>query len=538
MCIGQYLTVMKSIKTWLIALLLILGCFPRAHAAPATRDTYCNPLDVLVADPFIYRDGDIYYLYGTASDSGLLVWTSRNLVDWQLRGFAYRQSPQTWGRQHFWAPELFKHNGKYYLHFTAQGGDKLLRRIVLSEANSPLGPFHEIKAPWFDTGQSVIDSDVFQDDDGKLYLYSVYTGDQFNKRFQVQVRELDAQLNPSGKETICISPSLKWEGNIVNEGPFVMKHDGTYYLSYSAVGYMSPDYCIGYATAKSPLGPWTKQHTEGPILHKTPTVSGPGHHCFIDSPDHKELFIAYHTHQFLKEPGPPRQLAIDRVTWTPGATPNDPPGMEVGAATDTPQAMPSGSKPLVRGQSDEFSGTELDRTRWTVFGENPKMWKLGGGALTIQTEDGDVFEDRTDLSNLFLQYAPLGDFAVTTRVAIDPQKDYQQAFLSLWQDHSHYVKISFVHTHGSRKIEVGIQQNDKYTSHLHDTTLNKLAWLQIKHHGDNDEFLASADGKTWTSIESDAIPLIDLRVGIGACSPDAQMPIPAAFDFVHFSAGK
>src|SRR6185437_14034712 len=119
----------------------------------------------------------------------------------------------------------------------------------------------------------------------------------------IQVRELDDQLNPSKKETVCISPSLKWEGGIVNEGPFVLKHDGLYFLTYSAVGYMSPDYCIGYATATSPLGPWTKQHTQGPILHKTDTVSGPGHHCFIDSPDHKELFIAYHTHQFLKEPG-------------------------------------------------------------------------------------------------------------------------------------------------------------------------------------------------------------------------------------------
>ena len=76
--------------------------------------------------------------------ASLLVWTSKNLVDWQAKGFAYHRSPQTWARPaHFWAPGLFKHNGKFYLHFTAQGGEKFLRRIVLTEGDSPLGPFHE-----------------------------------------------------------------------------------------------------------------------------------------------------------------------------------------------------------------------------------------------------------------------------------------------------------------------------------------------------------------------------------------------------------
>ena len=47
--------------------------------------------------------------------------------------------------------------------------------------------------------------------------------------------------------------------------------------------------------------------------------------------------------------------------------------------------------------------------------------------------------------------------------------------------------------------------------------------------------LASSDGKTWESIESQTVPLIDLRVGIGACSPDAKDSTSAAFDFVRFS---
>src|SRR4051812_34631731 len=181
-------------RAWLVLVLSVLAAPIVAAAPPTTRDTYTNPLDVLLADPFIYREGDTYYLYGTAAANGLLVWTSQNLVDWQLRGYAFHRTKQTWSHEHFWAPELFKQNGKYYLHFTALGGpgDKPVRRIVLSEGDSPLGPFHETKAPWFDAGQTTIDSDVFRDDDGQLYLYSVYTGEHFDRRFQVNVRKLDA----------------------------------------------------------------------------------------------------------------------------------------------------------------------------------------------------------------------------------------------------------------------------------------------------------------------------------------------------------
>jgi hypothetical protein len=69
---------------------------------------------------------------------------------------------------------LFKRGAKYYLHFTAMGGSPRVRRVVLAEGDSPLGPFKEFKAPWFQTDRPTIDSHVFRDDDGQLYLYTVY----------------------------------------------------------------------------------------------------------------------------------------------------------------------------------------------------------------------------------------------------------------------------------------------------------------------------------------------------------------------------
>ena len=315
-------------------------------APTSQRATYQNPLDVGIADPFIFREGDTYYLYGTEAGDGLFVWTSRDLVNWTNRGHAFQRTIQTWSRRDFWAPELFKHRDKYYLHFTALGGgkerDRRTRRVVLAEGDSPLGPFREIKAPWFDVddGRPVIDGHVFRDENGQLYLYTVHLdAPPRHKCFEIHVRKLDEQLNPSAEATMCVSPTLDWEGELVNEGPFVLRRGDTYYLTWSANPYWDRNYSVGLATAKSPLGPWTKS-TKGPILKASDSVSGPGHHSFIESPDGKELFIAYHVHRDPKNGKGGRLLAIDRVKWVEvdGA-----PTLKVDGPTHTPQPVPSGA---------------------------------------------------------------------------------------------------------------------------------------------------------------------------------------------------
>ena len=517
----------------MLMLLLLLGTAKPQAAA----DTYCNPIDVLLADPFIHHEGDTYYLYGTSHEQGLLVWTSKNLVNWQLRGFAFHRSEQTWSRRNFWAPELFKHKGKYYLHFTALGQGQR-RRIVLSESDLPLGPFREIKAPWFDSGRDTIDSDVFRDDDGQLYLYSVCLDTPAIKHFEIFVRKLDDALNPVGEPVFCMKPSEKWEGGWVNEGPFVMKHNDMYVMTYSGVGYKSADYSVGIATAKSPLGPWVKSH-DGPILKRCDGVSGPGHHSFIDSPDGKELFIAYHTHQFLGEPSGQRQLAIDRAHFID--EPGKPPMIRIDGPTTRPQAMPSGSAPLVRGQNDEFEAATIDRERWTVFGEDERFWSLKDGRLAIRMKDGDVFEDRSDLSNLLLEDAPVGDFDVTTRVAVRPERDFEQAFLCLWQNHNQFMKVAVLHSHAGLKYEIGTEDQMHYNSTLFDAidAIDAKNYdLRISKRGDSYEFSVRADGSAWKSLGTRTISLLNIRAGVGACSPDSGRDIPAAFDFVHFSAAK
>ncbi len=174
-----------------LALLLGLGTFP-ARAGDAIT-TYANPLDVIIADPFVLRQGNTYYLYGTTdARTGFKVWTSSNLIDWRQHGFAFRKDNSDFGQRHFWAPEIFEHKGKFYLHYTAASKEHS-QRIVLAEGDSPLGPFKEIKGPWFQSKLCVIDSHVLKDDDGQLYLYYVLDCSE-NGDSEIYVRKVSDDL--------------------------------------------------------------------------------------------------------------------------------------------------------------------------------------------------------------------------------------------------------------------------------------------------------------------------------------------------------
>jgi beta-xylosidase len=260
---------------------------PAATNSPA--HTYRNPLlpDIEMADPDVIRVNGSYYLYATTDARGYQVFTSDDLVHWELKGRAFVDP-----RGGDWAPEVLRYrvDGKYYLYYTdnaTNGGPGLGRKqIGVAVASSPLGPFSDHGA----LASPAIDADPFQDDDGKLYLYYVDLQDGF----KILVQPLATPTTKKGSTTVLIRPTEPWEkiSGAVTEGPFMLKHEGTYYLTYSGTGANSPNYGIGYATSKSPTGPFVK-YAGNPVLHRGGNVLGPGHHCVIAGPDGK-LWLIYH----------------------------------------------------------------------------------------------------------------------------------------------------------------------------------------------------------------------------------------------------
>ena len=314
------------------------------------RQTYTNPLKVMIGDPYVLKIENKYYLYGTSvPDVGFKVWESDDLVNWEEKGIAFNKFARgnQLGKKDFWAPEVVYYQDKYYMVYSARASDGYLK-IALAVSDSPLGPFINIKAPLFDDDFSNIDGHIFVDEDGTPYLF--YTRDcsenivNGKHMSQIYVQEMSKDLSDlKGEPILTIQPSQNWEGLEDdwqwNEGPFVFKNEGIYYLLYSANYFGSPDYAIGYATSSNPLGPWIK-YEGNPILSKDLSigVSGPGHCSITDSPDRSELFVVYHTHTFPSSPGGNRILNIDRICF------DEESNLKVVGPTRTLQPTPSTKK--------------------------------------------------------------------------------------------------------------------------------------------------------------------------------------------------
>jgi beta-xylosidase len=280
--------------TVLVLTTLAICPFVWAEQVTATKQapakTYRNPLlpEREIADPFVLRMDGKYYLYPTTDSRGYEVFVSDDLVHWERKARVFRDP-----RGGDWAPEVFynkRGDGKFYLYYTDNmPGPKhgpFNKQIGVAVAESPLGPFAD-KGP---LATQSIDADLFQDDDGSLYLYYV----ELAGGFKIIVQPMASPLSKKGDPKVVIRPTEEWEkrSGEVTEGPFMLKHNGNYYLMFSGSGADSPNYGIGYATSKSPTGPFVK-YAGNPIVHRGGKVLGPGHHCVVEGPDGK-LWLVYH----------------------------------------------------------------------------------------------------------------------------------------------------------------------------------------------------------------------------------------------------
>ena len=228
-----------------------------------------------------------------------------------------------------WAPELHLLNGKWYIY--SSGSDNAssisnLRIFVLESTNGPFGPY-TFKAFLNTSGGWAIDPDVIVLPNGQMYV----SWSNFDNAGQcIHIGNL---TNPwtIGSQTTISSPTNSWEthfGN-VNEGPEFLIRNNKIMIIYSASQCHTSYYCLGQLTAglTSNLvnaSSWTKT---GPVF-KSGTCAysyGPGHCCFVKSPDQKEDWIVYHAHKSdwttdASDHGD-RAMCTQKFTWN-GDNPN------------------------------------------------------------------------------------------------------------------------------------------------------------------------------------------------------------------------
>lgn len=215
------------------------------------------------ADPAPVVVGDTVYLYTTHDEDGArgfdmqnwLLYTSTDMVNWEDKGEVASLKDLKWykGDNGAWAEQVVYRNGKWYMYCPVPSNG-----IGVLVADKPTGPFKDpIGKPLIPhtTYWGVIDPTVLIDDDGQAYLYwgnpECYC----------------VKLN---KDMISIEgePVKFPHINDYQEGPWAWKRGEHYYLAFAST--CCPE-GIGYAMAKSPMGPW--EH-KGHIMDHTERTRG------------------------------------------------------------------------------------------------------------------------------------------------------------------------------------------------------------------------------------------------------------------------
>jgi hypothetical protein len=208
-------------------------------------------------------------------------------------GVALHIKEVPWAEKQIWAPDAAHKDGMYYLYFPAKRPDGIFQ-IGVAVGDSPAGPF--IPQPEAIKNSYSIDPAVFQDDDGKYYMYfggiwggqlQLYRDNKYDPAFQEPLSPEKAL----GPRVALLSNDMKEFGESVREitildpeehpllagdntrrffeASWMHKYNEKYYFSYST----GDTHLICYAIGDNPYGPFIYQ---GPILD--PVVGWTTHH--------------------------------------------------------------------------------------------------------------------------------------------------------------------------------------------------------------------------------------------------------------------
>jgi len=206
-------------------------------------------IQVSIHDPAMAKDGDTYYLY--SSGPGITFYMSKDMKLWELGGRIFPGDP-SWARRvnsgfngHVWAPDIIRHDGKYYLYYAVSAPGSISSAIGLT-INKTLDP----KSPnynWEDHGivlQSVpkrdlwnaIDPNIIVDGHGTPWMSfgSFWSG--------IKLVKLDSSWKAIAEPQEWYAIAKRERSVLVDdrkggpaeiEGPFIFKKGDYYYLFVS-----------------------------------------------------------------------------------------------------------------------------------------------------------------------------------------------------------------------------------------------------------------------------------------------------------------
>ncbi|WP_062344795.1 family 43 glycosylhydrolase [Novosphingobium sp. CCH12-A3] len=331
--------------------------FDNQRVADLGNGMFLNPiLSGDRPDPAILKDGKDYYLTFSSFESypGLLIWHSRDLVNWQPRKPALHRNIGS-----VWAVSLEKHAGRYFLYIPVKALPR--NEIYVIHAD-------HIDGPWSDPVplglHDHIDPCHAVGEDGSRWLF-LSGGDR--------VRLSDDGLKIAGPVEHVYDPWRypdEWDvEGFSPEGPKIHRIGKWFYMLTAVGGTAGPPtgHMVIAARSKSIHGPW-EQHPGNPLV-RTKDVReawwSRGHASLVEAPDGSWWSLYHGFENSFWTLG--RQCLLDPVAWTADGWFH----MQ-GGDLSKPLAKPRGGEALPHGMplSDNFSTLQLG-TKWSFFRPAP-----------------------------------------------------------------------------------------------------------------------------------------------------------------------
>ena len=409
-------------------------------------------------DPFIeYWDGYYYYVRQDFNQ-GITIAKSKTLQDMEAapRVNVYWGATDGGPIDPYWAPELHRINGKWYIYTV--GVDPLAtssnknRMYVLEGTGSSdpqkcqyinkgkIAPTRYVNGNWeINPAQDKwgIDGTVIQNKDGKnYYLWSGWPGDTD----VIQNIYIAEMLNPwtlKGDRFLLSTPTENsWESITTNprvsEGPQIVKKGNKIHMIYSSNGSWTNDYCLARMTVSANEPDLTKRSVwekdnSGPLFKQKPSAKAfsTGHACMIKSPDGKEDWLIYHAFQTSNGGWADRSARAQKFTWDQNDNPVFGEPIDFGAF----QKMPSTKEDLSGRKVYKYEAEEASLTggashvlRSRASGGRAVVGLTSSRKLdfTIDVEDAGSYE----LTVMGNTRAPSSASFATQKITVNGTTDY------------------------------------------------------------------------------------------------------------------
>lgn len=399
---------------------------PGVWLADRGDGTYINPiLHSDYSDPDVIRVDSDYYMTASSFNCvpGLPVLHSRDLVNWELTGYALSSLPpyEVYTRpQHgcgVWAPCIRYHNDEFYIFFPDPDYG-----IYVIKSGTPVGPWSDpllIKE-----GKGLIDPSPLWDDDGKAYLTYAFAGSRAGIKSVLMVCSMSADATKANDDDVLVFDGH--ESHTTVEGPKFYKRNGYYYILAPAGG-VSAGWQLALRS-ETVTGPYECRMV---MAQGSTAINGPHQGAWVTTVKGEDWFI-----HFQDKGAFGRVVHLNPLMWKDNwpVIGVDADGDGCGEPVahfrkpDVGKIYPLMSPP----ESDEFN-TSLTGLQWQWHANRQLEWGYPSGNLGYYRlnciAEPDGYRNLWDVPNLMLQKFPAEEFSATVRLTFNALHDNEETGL-------------------------------------------------------------------------------------------------------------